>query len=291
MDALGTFAGWKQEFSSPDIQADIPSVNVSQVKNKLSNFDMTFEAFTNPNLDFELWFLKFASISDLLFLLDFAFRTYFTVRMCFRFWDAGSISLPEVDIVRSTKPIRNPLKMTNGRLLTHLFANPFIGLMLLMLLGSWLVSMVSSVYLPLYEEYNNGCVPANGNGTFFTDNLFSSAYNFAYQEGSSLIVERLEDFDTMRTEACTSMYTQSTIEERENEILLASFKSSLNISRGKMEEMLNCISEDIDIHFQQACCGYDGYPNCNPEVKSDVVVACSFHDKVIPSKPYQPPGE
>ena len=94
MDALGTFAGWKQEFSSPDIQADIPSVNVSQVKNKLSNFDMTFEAFTNPNLDFELWFLKFASISDLLFLLDFAFRTYFTVRMCFRFWMlAPSVSL------------------------------------------------------------------------------------------------------------------------------------------------------------------------------------------------------
>jgi len=181
--------------------------------------------------------------------------------------------------------------MTNGRLLTHLFANPFIGLMLLMLLGSWLVSMVSSVYLPLYEEYNNGCVPANGNGTFFTDNLFSSAYNFAYQEGSSLIVEGLEDFDTMRTEARTSMYTQSKIEERENEILLASFTSSLNISRGKMEEMLNCISEDIDIHFQQACCGYDGYPNCNPEVKPDVVVACSFHDKVIPSKPYQPPGK
>ena len=213
--------------------------------------------------------------------------------MCFRFWDAGStISLPEVDI-RSTKPIRNPLKMTNGRLLTHLFTNPFIGLMLLMLLGSsWLVAMVSSVYLPLYEEYNNGCVPANGNGTFFTDNLFSSAYNFAYQEGSSLIVERLEDFDTMRTETCTSMYTQSTIKEQENEILLASFKSSLNISRGKMEEMQNCISEDIDIHFQQACCGYDGYPNCNPEVKSDVA-SCPFNaDKVIPSKPpYQLPGE
>lgn len=215
--------------------------------------------------------------------------------MCFRIWDAGStISLPEVNI-RSTKPIRNPLKMTNGRLLTHLFTNPFIGLMLLMLLGSsWLVAMVSSVYLPLYEEYNNGCVPANGSGTFFTDNLFSSAYNFAYQEGSSLIVvERLEDFDTMRTETCTSMYsTQSTIEEQENAmilLLLASFKSSLNISRGKMEEMQNCISEDIDIHFQQACCGYDGYPNCNPEVKSDV--ACPFNDKVIPSKPYQPPGE
>lgn len=36
MDALGTFAGWKQEFSSPDIQADIPSVNVSQVSQILT---------------------------------------------------------------------------------------------------------------------------------------------------------------------------------------------------------------------------------------------------------------
>ena len=248
---------------------------------------MTFEAFTNPDLDFELWFLQFASISELLFLLDFAFRTYFTVRICFRFWDTGSISLPEVDI-RSTKPITNPFKMSNGRLLTHLFTNPFIGLMLLILLGSWLVSIVSSVYLPLYEEYNNGCVPTSGNGTFFTNNLFSSAYNFAYQEGSSLIVERLEDYDTRRTETCTSIYTQSTMKEQENEIILASLLSSLNMSRGKMEEMQTCISDEIDNYFQEACCGYDGYQNCNFNVKSDV--PCPFNDKVIPSKPYQPPG-
>ena len=216
-----------------------------------------------PSLDFDLWFLKFASISDMLFLLDFGFRIYLTVRLFFKYWDAGSIKLPEIDM-RTCKEIRNPFKMSNGRLFILLFTNPLIGAFLMVLVGSWVVSFAASVYAPVYMEYVNGCVPQNGNGTFVTSNVYSMSYNFAYQQGSSSLVRGIKTFDKERSVACSSLYASSATKQNDDMLQISSFTKSIKSTNKYMGKLNKCIDVDlIDMQFESACCGKQGYGACD----------------------------
>jgi hypothetical protein len=240
----------------------MPSVNITSVQNRISNVDLSFESLMKPSLDFDLWFLKFASVSEMIFLLDFVLRIYLSIRMFFRYWDSGSIKLPEVD-VRTQKEIRNPFKMSNGRLIILLFTNPLVGAFLLMVVGAWILSFASSVYTPLYKEFVNGCVPQTGNGTFITSNIYSMSYNLAYQDGTSSLVKGIESFDAERSKQCTSIYAKSASKQNDDMIQLASYAKSLQTTGERMALFEKCTDIDLaDTQFQLACCGEIGYDEC-----------------------------
>lgn len=241
-------------------------MNISNVQNHISNVDISFEKWMKPSLDFDLWFLKFASLSDVLFLLDFGFRIYFSFRLFFKYWDAGSIRLPEVD-VRRHKEVKNPFKMSKGRMIILLFTNPLVGAFLLGLISLWIVSLASSVYTPLYKEYINGCVPWYGNGTFITSNVYSMAYNFAYQEGSSSLVKGIENFDDKRTTMCSSLYSESATKQNNDMLQIDSLSKSLEATGIHMVRLDRCLDTDrLDALFRQACCGQMGYEECSDSV-------------------------
>ena len=245
-----------------------------------------------PNLDFDLWFLKFASVSDMLYLLDFVFRIYFSIRLFFKYWDAGSIKIPDVD-VRLYKEVKNPFKMSNGRLIILLFTNPLIGVFLMIFVGTWVVTVVSSVYTPLYMEYVNGCVPQHGNGTFMTANVYSAAYNFAYQEGSTSLVKGIKKFDRERSSRCSSMYAASATKENDDMLQIDSFAKSLLVTNDHMERLRKCLDiARLDMQFQSACCGKTGYKSCNNTTPSDEKqYICPMQESLNGSMPFREPGE
>ncbi len=271
----------------------MPSVNISNIQNRITNVDLSFESLMKPDLEFDLWFIKFASVSELLFMLDFVFRAYLTIRMFFKYWDAGSIKLPEID-VRKHREVKNPFHMSNGRFVILLFTNPLIGALLTMLVGTWVLTFASSVYTPLYLEYTNGCVPQDGNGTFITSNIYSMVYNFAYQDGSSSLVSGMELFDTERSSRCSSLYAKTASKQNDDILQISSFSKSLEITSEKMELLEKCIDIDLaNTQFESACCGEDGYSECsaNSTLTNESSHVCPMDERYGDPSPFNTPGK
>ena len=263
-------------------------VNMTAIQSNLRGFDITFERLTSPGIAFDIWFLKFSSISDLLYLIDYAFRIFFTIRMCYKYWRVSEVQIPKVDI-RTQKEITNPFRMSNGRLITSVFTNPLIGAFLGSIIALATVATVMSVYLPLFSEYRNGCIPYGTNGTFIGQNVYSSAYNFAYQEGSSSLLKGKKDLDIFKTDIYTSLHVSSV--KKYNEHLANSASNSQIITRvgNQIGTLERCIDTDIsDQEYIQACCGHAGYGSC---INGTLLkLACPLDLRKTPAEPYSPPG-
>ena len=181
---------------------------MTAVKGNLNSFQARFENFFSPNINFYTWFLKLLSLGNFIFLLDFGLRAYFSLRLCFRYWDVSSVALPKVDI-RAQKEKSNPLQMSSARLLLESLTNPAVGTLFGSLTLFWIFIIIVSVYSPLLVDFRRNCVPMNGVGTFIGSNIFSVAFNFAYERGSSSLVEGLESFEIQRVSTCSSLQSKS----------------------------------------------------------------------------------
>ncbi len=288
--ALDTFANAQSTNGTTNVTRSLPKLNFTAVKSTISNVDLNFERLKAPSLDFNLWFLEITSIVDFAFLVDYAFRIYFTIRLCFKYWDAGYIKLPPAD-VRTQKEIKNPFKQSNGRLLINLLTNPLVGGMLVGSIVAWFVGLATSAYLPLFREYRSGCIPNGGNGTFVAENLFTSSYNFAYREGSSILVKRVDKIELERTNTCSVNTVSSTKKQNDDSDMLTSFKNSIQSAQGPMGLFERCIDSELtDALFRVACCNQTGYEICDDSVPPYV---CPFRAsfEFEPPLPFSPPGE
>lgn len=140
---------------------------------------------------------------DILFLVDFGFRIYFSIRLFFKYWSVSSIKLPEID-VRTEKDFHtmNPLKWSYGKIVFTVIVNPITGMLLGLVLVTLIIRFASDIVFPLVADYEKGCVANAFEGTFLSANLYSFAYNFAYNDGSSILVDGLKNLETRRTNLC-----------------------------------------------------------------------------------------
>ena len=182
--------------------------------------------------------------------------------------------------------------MSNGRLVILLFTNPLIGACMFAIVITCVLAFASSVYTPLYLEYINGCVPSNGNGTFTTANIYSTAYNFAYQGGSSSLVNGLESFDEERASTCSKWYTTSVTKQNEDVFQMQSFSQSLEVTNGQMDLLDKCINKEVtNEQFQLACCGLSGYDSCDGSTSSSTQYTCPLNNRLEIPIPYNTPGK
>ena len=151
--------------------------------------------------------------------------------------------------------------------------------------------MVSSIYSPLYDEYRSGCVDPGSNGTFVTANLFSTAHNFAAQDGSTLLVEGLSSLDNQRVEKCSQYRYPSINQYQFDQTLISSIRRSNNETRESIDLYQRCLDiDEMDVLFQNACCGEAGYGACDGSsiTLNDI---CPLDELMSPARPYLTPGK
>ena len=298
--ALDAFSLLQQKFDDEDVFViDTPSINITKIENRFSNLDIKFEGLAVPDIDIDLWFLKFVSISSLLFFLDYSLRAYFAIRLCFKYWDVGAVHLPEIDMRTERETCTNPFKMSYGQLIFLFITNPAVGVVLATLVGVWVIKTASSIYTPLYQDYSRVCVLSSRNETFITENVYLLAYNSAYEKGSSSLLEGIESFDLKFSQICTSSYTQTASRQNIITAEIASYEKSLNITGNQMSLLEKCIDASvIDDQFRKACCGQSGYGQCHSTASTNSIYSiakaefiCPLNEMKIPAVPYLPPGK
>lgn len=264
--------------------------NYTAFKKKFSNFDLNTMEFELPRLEFQ-FFDKIRNIGDLVYILDLVFRIYFTIRLCFKYWDAGSIKLPTIDI-RTEKEIVNPLKLSTGRLFIHILTNPLVGALIAALIATWTVSLTTAAYLPLYAEYSTGCIPSGGKGTFISGNLYSSGYNYASRKGSASLMEKIEKIEVTKTNTCSKEYITSFNRQNNDEDRLASnvnFIESLSVQMALYDQCID--TDEANSQFRLACCNETGYDMCDDQSSSVPLFSCPMNDYVYPPVAFSPPGK
>ena len=287
------FSGIRNQYDGEALDFNVPVFNITEIKNKVTSVNLSFEGPQNPDMDFKLWFLQIASFSDGLVYLDYIVRCYVSIRLFVRYWFATALAMPIIDL-RANKETINPFRVHPARIFLTFVTSPQ-GLFIIFLASSvWILGMVAVLYVPLLQSYTSGCVEIDGNGTFITKNLFSVGYNYAYQDGSSLLVKGMEAFDLKLGDTCSSRYTASTNIQN---AMRSNVTTYSNFHREVSDSMLfarRCIdTEVIDSAFTEACCGMVTYPDCIGGGFPTSNITCPMDDRrsifSIPI-PYELPG-
>ncbi|KAL7434649.1 hypothetical protein ACHAXM_004243 [Skeletonema potamos] len=286
-ETLGLFSGIGGQYDEDQLDMNVPVFNITEIRNKVTNIDLSFESFQQPEFDFDLWFLKLTFLSDGLVLADYILRAYMSARLISKYWSSTSLAMPQIDI-RSNKETRNPFRQHPALAAIMFVTSPIGGFMIFVGSSAWLIGMIAALYIPLLQQYTSGCVHL-GDGTFLTKNLFSFAYNHAYQDGSGLLVEGMDVYDIKRGDSCNARYASSvTLQNNMNTNLTAYTNFYQELSQ-KMGLSRRCVdSYELDSLFQDACCGLGTYPDC-PSISSHSPV-CPMDDTLDIPLPFKFPG-
>lgn len=290
--ALGLFSRTGIQYNESGVDISIPAINITDIKSKVTTVNLNFESLAQPDIDFDLWFLELSSLLDKMVFLDYIFRVYVTIRLILKYWFATSLATPQIDI-RVNKDIKNPFRMNPVRAVLSFLTSSVGGFIILFGAGTWLVIVISALYIPLFQSYTSGCIDDNGNGTFITKNLFSLSYNHAYQEGSGLLLNGLDAFDVKRGDTCSSRYTTSVTTQNNinsNCTAYSNFQKELSNNMGLAQRCVD--AEELDSFFLEACCGYPTYPSCTEDVPTNNIT-CPIDDRrqiLTIRMPFELPG-
>ncbi|KAL7456485.1 hypothetical protein ACHAWC_007981, partial [Mediolabrus comicus] len=262
-ETLGLFSGIGGQYDETQLDINVPTFNITEIRNKVTNIELNFESFRQPDIDFDLWFLQLSYLGDVFVLADYIFRAYISLRLVTKYWSATSLAMPQIDI-RSNKEKKNPFRLHPALAVVTFITSPVGGFIIFVTSSVWLIGIVSALYIPFLRQYTSGCVLANGNGTFLTNNLFSFAYNHAYQDGSGLLVEGMDVYDAKRGDSCNARYANSVTLQNNMNANLTAYTDLYQALSQDMDLSKRCVDSDhLDALFQEACCGGLGtYPEC-----------------------------
>ncbi len=274
-ETLGLFSGIGGQYDEDELDMNVPTFNITEIKNKASNVELNFEDFHQPDFDFDLWFLNLAYLSDALVLADYIFRAYVSLRLLSRYWSTTSLAMPEIDI-RSNKATKNPFRHPFLAAITFV-TSPIGGFIIFVGSSAWLIGIITTLYVPLLQQYTSGCMRL-GDGTFLTNNLYSFAYNHAYQDGSGLLVEGMDAYDIKRGDSCTSRYASSVNLQNNMNANLTAYTNFYQELSQDMGLSRRCVDSDLlDTMFLYACWDPDHW-------------MCPIDERFDPPQPFELPG-
>jgi len=110
----------------------------------------------------------------------------------------------------------------------------------MLVLGIGLVPIMSA-YMPLYREYQVGCVQSR-NGTILGRNLYAFCYNFAALSGNRDIASGLTAHDQARVQACGSFGQSAQQQQQSQSNALAAAQLQQQDSRTRIDLIQKCVA-------------------------------------------------
>ena len=261
--------GELEEEESPVVNATIPtSSNFDAGNLNFSSIELPpFENLTPAGWDVELWLINIDDIFFTLEILDIVWRILQTVILVRKYWKRSVLAIDDIDM-RADKDIPG----YSGRAIVHKYVtfltHPLFSVSVLTAFFLYITYILAAVYSPIYNDYLDGCVDGKTNGTFLTENLYSLAYNYASEQGSSEIVQGLNDYNVRSADVCANFTASTEQNAEQNFQQMDAYATTLNSTRTQVELLLNCVDvADMEDRFDRACCdeppaaGY-AFPAC-----------------------------
>ena len=183
LEGLGPAAANLSFPASPSLNSTLIVGNASTVIG--TPVDYSFAAFTGATTSFDSWVVSLGNLALLLLLADYVFRTTSSLRLFVRFWGRGGLGVPDAD-VRVDKASASAGGAVSGLRggLVRVVIHPVTTMVFFGGVLSLVLYNLASLYAPIFADYRAGCVEKTQNGSFFSQNLYSVAYNYAADQGN-----------------------------------------------------------------------------------------------------------
>ncbi|CBJ29864.1 conserved unknown protein [Ectocarpus siliculosus] len=246
-----------------------------------SPVDYTFAAFTATDVSFDSWVVSLGNIALLLLAADYIFRTASSLRLFVRFWSRGGLGLPDAD-VRVDKAAASAGGAAAGlrRGVVRVLIHPATTVLFSAVVLSLVLYNLASVYGPLFADYRAGCVEKSQNGSFFGQNVYSVAYNYAAEEGNRDQWTYQEDHTSRRGALCVELTADVRQYLAETDAQLRSMYGAHYEDVTAAATLASCIdTAGMDALYAGACCGYDGYSNdtCSSATANSNLLQCPLN--------------
>ncbi|CAN0126983.1 unnamed protein product, partial [Hapterophycus canaliculatus] len=263
-----------------------PSLNFTLVVGSASTVisspvEYTFAAFTGTAARFEDWVVSIGNLAMLLLAADYIVRATSSLRLFVRFWGRGGLGLPDADIridkaiVGAGGVVTGLRKALVGALLHPATTTVFFGCVLSLVLYN-----LASLYGPLFADYRAGCVEKTQNGSFFSQNAYSIAYNYAAERGNRDRWNYQEDHTSRRGALCVELTANIRQYLTETDAQLREMYESHYDDVTVATTLGDCIdTAGMDALYAESCCGHDGNNNktCSVATTNSTVLQCPLN--------------
>ncbi|CAM9490400.1 unnamed protein product [Ectocarpus fasciculatus] len=246
-----------------------------------SPVEYTFAAFTAAGVSFDSWVVSLGNIMLLLLAADYIFRTASSLRLFVRFWGRGGLGLPDAD-VRVDKAAASAGGAAAGlrRGVVRVLIHPATTVLFSGVVLSLVLYNLASVYGPLFADYRAGCVEKSQTGSFFGQNVYSIAYNYAAEEGNRDQWTYQEDHTSRRGALCVELTADVRQYLAETDAQLRTMYEAHYDDVTAAAILASCIdTAGMDALYAEACCGYDGYSNdtCSSATANSSLLQCPLN--------------
>jgi len=201
------------------------STNVSAsdlVRSAVNTKWLNYETFQDAGIQMDEMLAWFSRIWALFETFDTIWRVLQTVRILRRFWGRSALSVAPIDMTtdadsksRATAKISNPM-VTAATFLSHPIVIAAVVVIFAFVIGSVLLSFYMIPFGLYVDHCTASCRKPGGvcDGTFIARNAYSLAYNFATNEGNSLRLSGIDEYEIRRAEYCASHGERSVQDEQ-----------------------------------------------------------------------------
>lgn len=232
-----------------------------------SSINVTLTDFnTETEFSFYNFLDVFSTISAGFIFVDYAWRIFTSLHIIVRYWSTSAVGLPLVDVRQFKTTQKTPAAVRLARILT----NPFVlygGLLAAAVIG---LTVLLSVYLPIYNEFRHGCIETH-DGTLLSKNTAAFAINFATISGAGAIADGLRDYDALRNSKC-SAYSNKAATDYSTFVSAWNDADAVRVdSMGKVWKIQHCIEFNstgitfLPVAYEAMILDEDGVtPNTHP---------------------------
>ena len=218
----------------------------------------SYEPLIGANMSIVALFeLSVSRIVDLATVADTAWRMYTSVRLVVQYWYRTDLGIPPLDLrleslrrdVISKQKASSAMKgfisqlarFSPWRSTVSILLSPITAISVFAGLSCMVINAAAGIYMHAFYAYVNGCVQPPQNGTFFTANLYSFAYDYATVEGDHTLSAGLERLHERGVANCTSYFQSSLREHREASTSLSATVDGHNDAAKEMALLRNCL--------------------------------------------------
>ena len=157
------------------------------------------------NFNYNFIMIQLSNFNNLALILDYTYRAFRSISIALTYWKVSAVLAPPADVRVGdhSKGVLQKKQVSPDVATANLVTNPVIDLLLALLFVAIGLSIFVGVYVPLFEDYVNGCKTLHSNGTMITNNYYSVSFAAAVSAGDSLISSDIDRVNIKRELLCT----------------------------------------------------------------------------------------
>lgn len=167
-----------------------------------------YSFFVYDGFDPEEFADAYESLINNCLMFDYLFRALYTIQLIIKYWRVSAIDTPPADVRTDLMQDKGLAVDTRSPLakLGAFVAHPATQVIVCFIFGGVIISVFLGMYMPIYNNFVEGCVVQNytGEGSMVSRNAYAISYNYAAANGDRITTVAVDQLNAQREVDCAT---------------------------------------------------------------------------------------